>query len=98
MTTFTRIAEGETPSISVDVERRLSKIGRKPHCRARWDMITDISLDPMIYGGFMEYVHSFNSSSSILENTVQRVYCFTCPALFIMASWMRESRGLHLVV
>jgi len=27
MTTFTRIPEGETPSIDIDVSRRLSKIG-----------------------------------------------------------------------
>lgn len=27
MTTFTRISEDETPSISVDVNRRFSKIG-----------------------------------------------------------------------
>jgi hypothetical protein len=27
MATFTRIAEGKTPSINVDVSRRLSKIG-----------------------------------------------------------------------
>lgn len=55
MTTFTRIAEDETPTISVDVKRRVSKIGvlfieYGMGCRLTW------GTDPMIYGGFMEYV------------------------------------------
>lgn len=56
MATFTRIPEGDTPSICVDVERRLSKIGRHP---SLFLMCLGIMLmlcltDPMIYGGFME--------------------------------------------
>jgi hypothetical protein len=55
MTTFTRIAEGETPTISVDVSRRLSKIGRYlAQNRERPRTLLTIFLDPNIYGGFTE--------------------------------------------
>jgi len=53
MTTFTRIPEEETPSINVDVSRRLSKIGMS-HLRALETFFNGILADPNIYGGFME--------------------------------------------
>lgn len=54
MATFTKIPEGETPSISVDVSRRLSKIGMRELHRSIHTKYADFELDPMIYGGFME--------------------------------------------
>jgi hypothetical protein len=58
MTTFTRIPEEETPSISVDVSRRLSKIGNAIKCQDLQNEVLNFRTDPMIYGGFMEYVYS----------------------------------------
>jgi hypothetical protein len=59
MTTFTRIPEDETPSIHVDVSRRLSKIGKissGTYLQASIDNSLTICIDPNIYGGFTEYV------------------------------------------
>jgi hypothetical protein len=55
MTTFTRIADSETPTISVDASRRLSKIGRYlAQNGERLRSLLTTLLDPNIYGGFRE--------------------------------------------
>src|SRR3954464_15478386 len=64
MTTFTRIAEEDTPSISVDISRRLSKIGRsiRPFLPGRiyfFKQLLTPRTDPNIYGGFTECVSCF---------------------------------------
>jgi len=57
MTTFTRIPEGDTPSIDVDVSKRLSKIGELRNSFLSMNeciIYTNILADDNIYGGFME--------------------------------------------
>lgn len=59
MATFTRIHEDEGPSISVEVSRRLAKIGKLstvPLGCLRRQLLTNC-IDPNIYGGFTECVY-----------------------------------------
>lgn len=65
MTTFTRIHEDESPSIGVDVSKRLSKIG-KPNNSVllRRQLLINLT-DPNIYGGFTECVFIFFAFVSI---------------------------------
>jgi hypothetical protein len=54
MTSFTRIPEEDSPSIDVDIRRRLSKIGMLALTKEVELMAYFLIIDPNIYGGFME--------------------------------------------